>query len=62
MHMHAVLYDPETGRIIQVMSGSLQNIEATGMAFVEVPHAQPDELGRMWDETHVVVNGEVVPK
>lgn len=53
LQMIAVIYVPETGRIIQTMQGTLENIEATG------PYVIVDKL-MDYDLNYKVVDGQIV--
>ncbi|MFD1103725.1 hypothetical protein [Sphingobium olei] len=52
----AVIYDPETGAILQTYSGRRENLEAMGVAWLEVEEYRFD-----YDSTHRVVDGQLEP-
>lgn len=54
--VYAVIYDLETGVILQTFAGFRDALEASGRAYVEVEEFRFD-----YDATHRVVDGKLEP-
>lgn len=52
----AVIYDPETGAILQTYTGARESLELSGRSWVEVNEYRFD-----YDVTHHIVGGQLVP-